>query len=79
MPVMAGAESKYRDTIARLDETGMPRTRTFSLQKKGNSLCCTVMRKAWQDAGESFESPGDIKQTYYPEEGLVVLDFDTDE
>lgn len=57
----------------------MPRTRTYSLQRKGNSLFCTVMKKAWQDAGESFENPGEIKQTYYPEEGLVVLDFNTDE
>lgn len=56
----------------------MPRTRTFSLQAKGNSLVCTVMKKAWRDAGEEFDNPGTVEQTYYPEEGLVVLDFNTD-
>jgi hypothetical protein len=37
------------------------------------------MKKAWRDAGEEFDNPGTVEQTYYPEEGLVVLDFNTDE
>lgn len=76
---MASANSKYRDTIARLDGSGQARTRKFRLQRNRQSLRCNVMKRAWEDAGVSLNDPCEVKQTYFPDEGLIVLDFQTDE
>jgi hypothetical protein len=76
---MAGVKQRHREIIDGLRESGMPEKDEMSLQRQRKSLYCTIMASAWQDAGESLDNPGVVKQYYYPEDGVLVLEFDADE
>jgi hypothetical protein len=72
--VMAASQTDYRKLIAQADG-GMPRVETFSLQKMGGTLRCAIMKRAWEENGIEYEQPGEVTQTYFPEESVVVIDL----
>jgi len=67
---------QYDALLDELGEQGMPISAEMSLRRQHQSLYCTVMKRAWEDAGESLSDPGDVRQHYFPDRGVVVIEFD---
>jgi hypothetical protein len=48
----------------------------MSLRKQRQSLYCTVMSRAWTDAGEDVDDPGEVTQYLDRLSGLMLIEFD---
>lgn len=76
MPIMSGVKPRHRDILDDLRETDMAKSERISIQQQRQSLYCTIMKDAWRDAGESLSDPGHVRQWYYPDKQMLVIEFE---
>jgi len=66
------------ETIRRRLQDGGRRKTTVSLHQNRNSLYCFLMQDALEDQGIDPDTAGQCEQTYLEDEGLVVIDLNTE-
>jgi hypothetical protein len=72
---MGATEPEYRDDLDSLRDPTMPLVREVSLQRKRQSLTATILKRAWEGAGETLEEPGAIQEYYCRDTGVVIAEF----
>jgi len=72
--------SKMHDTIRCVErrksngETPIRRERSYSFNSN-EILYCSIFREAWEDMELDPDTTGSVEQYYFPEQGMIVLDF----
>jgi hypothetical protein len=73
--MMGVAKPEHWEDLDSLREPTMPLIEEMSLQRKRKSLYCTVMQRAWDDAGEDLSNPGDVTEYLDQQSGLLLVEF----
>jgi len=63
------------EIILALGAGGVPYRDTISLQPNRESIRMTVPKCFWEKNGRSVEEPGEVEVFHYPDEGLLLVDF----
>ena len=66
------------ETIRRRVQDGGKRKTTSSLHRNRNSLYCYLMQEALEDQGIKPEEAGEVEQTYLEDEGVVVINLNSE-
>lgn len=73
---MGVAKPEHWESLDELRDPTMPMIEEMSLQRQRKSLYATVMRRAWNDAGETLTDPGSVTQYLDRQSGVAVMEFD---
>lgn len=61
---------EIRDVIDRL-----PDYRSYPLKPKNGTMQLCVMPEAWKGAGRTEDDPGSVREYYFEEQDLLVVDL----
>lgn len=67
------------ERLDELDGSQFPESGRYSLIRQGGALTATIMADAWRDAGYDIEDPPEVKEYYFEDLGLLVIDLESEE